>query len=90
MRIKHITLINIRIKEIREEFLMTQDEFAKFLGVKRCSIAAYEEFRSQFPIKLIPKLMDISGIEKDRMYDLFFNKEVNTIELINIFTKPYK
>ena len=50
-------LLNKRFKEIRKEFGYTQEQFANILGIKRCSIGAYEESRANVPLDLIPKLM---------------------------------
>jgi len=72
-----MNLINERFKEIRKELGYTQEEFGQILGIKRCTIGAYEENRALIPLALIPKLMEVGSIPKEKMYDFVFDNNYN-------------
>lgn len=66
--------LNKRFKEIRKELGYTQTEYANIFGIKRCTVGAYDESRACIPIELIPKLMELGEVEKEKMYDFIFNE----------------
>lgn len=68
-------LINKRFKEIRKELGYTQEEFANILGIKRCSVGAYDESRALVPINLMPMIMELGNIPKEDMYDFLFEED---------------
>jgi DNA-binding XRE family transcriptional regulator len=68
-----MSLINQRFKEIRQELGHTQEEYAKILGIKRCSVGAYEEYRALVPLDLIPKVMELGDLPMEDMYDFLFD-----------------
>jgi DNA-binding XRE family transcriptional regulator len=67
--------LNQRSKEIRKELGYNQDEYSQLLGVKRCTLGAYEENRAQIPLYLIPKIMELGNVSKKDMYDFIFNED---------------
>jgi len=69
-----MNLINQRFKEVRLELGYTQEEYAKVLNIKRCTVGAYEEDRALVPIHLIPKIMDLACLPMEDMYDFVFDK----------------
>lgn len=71
---KTMNFLNRRSKEIRKEIGLTQEEYAKCFGVRRCTIGAYEEGRACIPISFIPKIMELGNIPKEKMYDFIFNE----------------
>jgi len=73
-----MSLINERIKEIRKEMGLTQEEYAQILGIKRCTLASYEEHRALPPIALIPKIMSSGAIPTEKMYEFLFESNFST------------
>lgn len=70
-----MNLVNKRFREIRKELGYTQTEYAEILGIKRCSVGAYEENRAMIPIELFPKLMELGDVKKENLYDFIFNEK---------------
>lgn len=70
-----MNLVNKRFKEIRKELGYTQNEYAEILGIKRCSVGAYEENRAMIPIELLPKLLELGDVKKENLYDFIFNEK---------------
>lgn len=68
-----MSLINQRFREIRQELGYTQEEYGKILGIKRCSVGAYEENRATVPIDLVPSVMDLGNLPMEDMYDFLFD-----------------
>jgi DNA-binding XRE family transcriptional regulator len=56
---------------------MTQEEYGKLLGIKRCTVGAYEENRAKVPVDLIPKVMDVAELPMEDMYDFVFDNKYN-------------
>lgn len=67
-------LLNERFKLIRKELGYTQEEFGNILGVKRCTIGAYDEGRASIPLELIPKLMELGNIPTNKMFDFIYSE----------------
>ena len=70
---KSMSLINQRFKEVRKEACLTQEEYGKALGIKRCSVGAYEENRAMVPVDLVPKIMELANLPMEDMYDFLFD-----------------
>lgn len=68
-----MSLINQRFREIRQELGYTQEEYGKVLGIKRCTVGAYEEYRALVPIDLVPKIMELANLPMEDMYDFLFD-----------------
>lgn len=68
-----MNLINQRFKEIRKELGYTQEEYAKLLNIKRCTVGAYEENRAMVPVDLVPKIMELGNLPMEDMYDFLFD-----------------
>lgn len=68
-----MSLINQRFKEVRKEMCLTQKEYGQVLGIKRCSVGAYEENRAMVPVDLVPKIMELAELPMEDMYDFLFD-----------------
>ena len=68
-----MSLVNQRFREIRLEVGYTQEEYGKLLGIKRCTVGAYEENRALVPVDLVPKIMDLASLPMEDMYDFLFD-----------------
>lgn len=68
-----MSLINQRFKEVRQELGYTQEEYGKLLGIKRCTVGAYEEYRAMVPVDYIPKIMELADLPMEDMYDFLFD-----------------
>ena len=68
-----MSLINQRFKEIRKELGFTQEQYGKVLGIKRCTVGAYEEERAIVPLDLIPNVMQLGNLPMEDMYDFLFD-----------------
>ena len=51
--------LEIRLKELRQERDLTQQEMAKLLGVSRVTYSRYENGKREIPLTLLIKLADI-------------------------------
>jgi len=74
-----MSLINQRFREIRQELGYTQEQYGKILGIKRCSVGAYEEDRATVPIDLVPSVMDLGCLPMEDMYDFLFDPNYKMI-----------
>lgn len=54
--------MSVPVKIIRERMLLTQDDFAKVLGLSRQMIWAYEKGRSMPRFETIKKLMEMARL----------------------------
>lgn len=54
----------MEIKEIRKKLLMTQEEFAKAVGVTRCMVAFWESGKFKPSLKNLKKIMELIGDNK--------------------------
>ena len=68
-----MSLINQRFKEVRQNLGYTQEEYGKVLNIKRCTVGAYEEYRAVVPVDLVPKMMELSELPMEDMYDFLFD-----------------
>lgn len=68
-----IHLFGDRLRELRKNKNMSQDELGKFLGVTSNAIYSWEVSRSQPSIEIIKQLADYFNVTTD--YLLGFNKE---------------
>jgi DNA-binding XRE family transcriptional regulator len=68
-----MSLINQRFKEVRRELGYSQEEYGKVLGIKRCTVGAYEEYRAVVPIDYVPKIMELANLPMEDMYDFLFD-----------------
>ena len=66
-QVKHniFIMINIKIKELRQEKELTQSELAKEIGVNRRTITGYEAGRRQPDIDTIKKLCKFFNVTSD-------------------------
>lgn len=76
-----MSLINERVRELRKELGFTQEKYSKMLGIKRCTLASYEESRALPPINLIPKIMETANIPMEDMYDFLFDAGYSTYKI---------
>lgn len=53
-------IVTENLKKARGEW--SQEKAAKLIGIKRCTLASYEEGRALPPITLFPKIADVYGI----------------------------
>jgi transcriptional regulator with XRE-family HTH domain len=51
--------IGLKIKEIRDEYNLSQERFAKRIGLSGKTISAYETGRTQPPLKIIDKIVEV-------------------------------
>ena len=51
--------LEIRLKELRQERDLSQQELAKLLGVSRATYSRYENGKREIPLTLLIKLADI-------------------------------
>jgi len=68
-----MNLANQRFKEVRQELGYTQVKYGEILGIKRCTVGAYEENRAMVPIDLVPKIMELGNLPMEDMYDFLFD-----------------
>jgi DNA-binding XRE family transcriptional regulator len=54
-----------KIKKLRESLLLTQQEFAKKIGVHHCTISFWEQGRSKPDFRNIRKIIDVFNIKKE-------------------------
>lgn len=74
-----MSLINQRFREIRLELGFTQEQYSKVLGIKRCTVGAYEEERAAVPLDLIPNVMQLGNLPMEDMYDFLFDPNYEMI-----------
>ena len=58
-------MVNLRIKELREEEGLTQSQLAKAIGVNQRTVSNYELGVSQPSIQIIEKLCDLFDVTAD-------------------------
>ncbi|PCK71246.1 helix-turn-helix domain-containing protein [Paenibacillus larvae] len=71
--------MGLRIKKLREEKGLTQDELAEMLGMKRTNIANYEAGRVIPPGNVLRDLADIFAVSTDYLLGRETSGEVYTI-----------
>lgn len=49
------------VMELRKRALMTQEELAAALGIKRTTLSHYETGRRRIPVSLLPEIRDALG-----------------------------
>lgn len=57
------------VAELRKRALMTQEELAAALGIKRTTLCHYETGRSRLPVSLLPPLKDALGCTWEELFD---------------------
>ena len=58
----------MRIRELRKEAGMTQEELAAAVGVSLPSISHYETGRRRIPVSLLPEIRDALGCTWDELF----------------------
>lgn len=58
----------IPIAELRNRALMTQEQLAAVLGIKRTTLCHYETGRSRVPVSLLPALKDAFGCTWEELF----------------------
>lgn len=76
-----------RLKELREEKELTQDELGRMLGVSRQSISSYESQDIEPSINNLVKLADIFNVSLD--YLLCRTKEKHNLNLKDIEDRDF-
>ena len=56
------------VAELRKRALMTQEELATTLGIKRTTLCHYETGRSRIPVSLLPAIRDALGCTWDELF----------------------
>lgn len=59
--------LNENIRILRKRLLLTQDQFAQRLGIKRSLVGAYEEGRAEPRLELLQKMAEIFSITVDQL-----------------------
>lgn len=68
-----MSLVNQRFREIRKNLGYSQETYGKILGIKRCTVGAYEEDRAVVPVDLVPTIMQLGDLPMEDMYDFLFD-----------------
>ena len=68
-----MSLINQRFREVRKNLGFSQEKYGKILGIKRCTVGAYEEDRAMVPVDLVPQVMQLADLPMEDMYDFLFD-----------------
>ncbi len=61
-------MIGAKIKELREARELTQENFAKILGVSRSALGLWEQGRRDVPQEMIVKIADFFNVSTDYLY----------------------
>ena len=54
----------MEIKKIRQNLMMTQEQFAKAIGVTRCMVAFWEKGKYKPSLKNMKKILELKGDNK--------------------------
>jgi len=63
----------VTIKALREKFGYSQEDLARFLGVKREMISYYETAVREVPLEILERLADLFGVD----LDIFFSDNID-------------
>ena len=74
--------IGSKIKEIRDNYNLSQDRFARKIGLSGKTISAYETGRTQPPLKIIEKIVDVYSTPIVSMKEEDKNNLKSKIDLI--------
>lgn len=61
-------MIGAKIKELRETRELTQENFAKILGVSRSALGLWEQGRRDVPQEMLVKIADFFNVSTDYLY----------------------
>ncbi len=63
-------MIGKKLKKLREELNLTQEELGKLLGLSKATIAQYENDRRQPDLKTLKKICEFFGVSADYFLEL--------------------
>ena len=63
-------MIGEKIKELREEKELSQEDLAKKLNISRPALSLYETSKRQVPNHLIPQIANFFGVSIDFLFGL--------------------
>ena len=72
--------INEKIRQMRKNSGLTQEQLAGRLGVSAQSISKWENEVSMPDITLLPLIAEIFGITIDELFDITVEQKINRIE----------
>lgn len=78
-------MINEKLKSLRKEKEITQENISKKLGVTRQCYALYEQGRREPSIEIIKKLCIIFGCTTDELLEMETPKERAKVQINNSF-----
>ncbi|MBR7928233.1 helix-turn-helix transcriptional regulator [Aerococcaceae bacterium zg-ZUI334] len=61
--------MNVRLKEIREEYNLSQKELADLLGIEKRTVSNIETGKASFSLDTAIKICDLFGITIDELVD---------------------
>lgn len=59
----------LRIRELRRDKLLTQQQLADAIGIKRTTLCHYETGRCRVPVSLLPEIRDALGCTWEELFD---------------------
>lgn len=94
MNNNNLTTINDRIKQIREHFQMSQEEFASGIGLIQATYSLYERGKRKIPTTTIIAISNSYNISKDWIYtglgEMFIKHSDNEEEQEDPLIDPIK
>jgi len=81
------TVLAKNIKKLRRAAKLTQDKFAKKLGVSKASISKYEKGLNFFPIDKLPLVIKTLGCSIQELFYPLFEELPIDIELKDLFDR---
>jgi len=70
--------LNENIRVLRKRLTLTQDQFARQLGIKRSLIGAYEEGRAEPKLELLQKMAEVFSVSVDDLIGKDFTNDTST------------
>ena len=70
MRYYNYSMVNLRLKELRESVNKTQNEIAEYLNIQQNTYSQYETGRRQIPLEFLIELAKFYNVSVDYILNL--------------------